>query len=274
MNTTKSTTTSKLICYPEIPYLEIRLTTKSERIYEAHAHPTLSLGVMLEGQTLFRTSKGEFLLQKGGLAIIEPYMQHACNPYKEEKRSYFMVYIDASFCAKLQHTFFQNETETLLPLSSSLIYHKALFEDFLEVITALSKGYSPLHVKVLETWLEQFLWLYTKRAQVKNLDDDLAKVVHFLENRMDESISLAELSNRFNVNPFVLSRHFKKAFGCTPKHYWLDMRIHHAKKLLQEGISISLCAQYCGFVDQSHFHRFFKRRTALTPKEYQVNFIQ
>ena len=50
--------------------------------------------------------------------------------------------------------------------------------------------------------------------------------------------------------------------------------VEAAKKLLQEGISLALCAQYCGFVDQSHFHRFFKRYTALTPKEYQVNFIQ
>jgi len=265
MKTTPSITISKLIRYAKIPYLEIRLTKESDRAYEAHSHPTLSLGVMLEGQTLFNTQRGEFLLQKGAIAIIEPHMQHSCNPYKGEKRSYFMIYIDRDFCFKKQ---------CLLPLSMPLVYHKKLHDELMRIITALSLGYSSLHVKAFEAWLEAFFELHFQREATKSIDDSLKQVAHFLENRMDESVSLSELSHRFNINPFVLSRHFKKAFGCTPKHYWLDMRIHHAKKLLQEGVSLSLCAQYCGFVDQSHFHRFFKRRTALTPKEYQVNFIQ
>ncbi len=257
--------TSKLICYPQFPQVEIRLTKESDRAYEAHSHPTLSLGVMLEGQTLFQTPDGEFLLQKGAIAVIEPHIQHACNPYKETKRSYLMVYIDMDLCLKQQ---------CLLPLSTLLVYHKALHDEFVRIITALSQGYSPLHVKAFESWLASFFWLYSSSRVLKSVDANLQEIANFLENRMDESASLDELSKRFNINAFVLLRRFKKAFGCTPKHYWLDMRIHHAKKLLQEGVSLSLCAQYCGFVDQSHFHRFFKRRTALTPKEYQVNFIQ
>ena len=265
MKKTKLSTLSQLICYPQLPQIEIRLTRESNRVYETHSHPTLSLGVMLEGQTLFHTPNGEFLLQKGAIAVIEPHTQHACNPYKEEARSYFMVYIDMDFCSQ------QN---CILPLNTPLVYHKALHDEFVRIITALSQGYSPLHVKAFESWLASFFWLYSRSGTPKNVDANLQEIANFLENRMDESVSLDALSKRFNINPFVLLRRFKKAFGCTPKHYWLDMRIHHAKKLLQEGVSLSLCAQYCGFVDQSHFHRFFKRRTALTPKEYQVNFIQ
>ena len=265
MKQTKSTTISKLICYPQFTQVEIRLTKGSDRAYEAHSHPTLSLGVMLEGQTLFHTPHGEFLLQKGAIAVIEPHIQHSCNPYKETKRSYLMVYIDRDLCL---------EKQCLFPLSTPLIYHKALHDEFVRIITALSQGYSPLHVKAFESWLASFFWLYSSSGTLKSVDANLQEIANFLENRMDESVSLDALSKRFNINPFVLLRRFKQAFGCTPKHYWLDMRIHHAKKLLQEGISLSLCAQYCGFVDQSHFHRFFKRRTALTPKEYQVNFIQ
>ena len=265
MKKAKLSTLSKHICYPQFPQIEIRLTTQSDRAYETHSHPTLSLGVMLEGQTLFHTPNGEFLLQKGAIAVIETHTQHACNPYKEEKRSYFMVYIDMDFCLKKQ---------CLFPLSSPLIYHKALHDEFVRIITALSLGYNSLHVKAFESWLETFFWLYSHNGEQKSVDAPLQKIADFLANRMDERVSLDALSKRFSINPFVLSRRFKKAFGCTPKHYWLDMRIHHAKKLLQEGVCLSLCAQYCGFVDQSHFHRFFKRATALTPKEYQVNFIQ
>lgn len=269
MNTTKT----NLICYEQAPFVQIRQTLQSERAYESHAHTTLSIGFMVEGKTSFQTPHGSFLLDHGALAIIPPHTQHACNPIKGTKRSYIMVYLDADVCTRIQAKLFQ-EASTLLPLTTPLVFHKELFESFESIITALLKGYDVVHINALEAWLEKFFWLYTKRGISTKTDKTLSDIAHFLENRFDESLSLQELAKRFSYNPFVLLRHFKSTYGCTPKHYALDVRIEYAKKLLREGTPLALCAQYCGFSDQSHFHRFFKRRTALTPKEYQVNFVQ
>lgn len=266
-------THSLILRYPQAPFLEIRISEKSNRIYESHAHPTLSIGVMKEGKTVFQTPKGLFLLNQGALAIIEPHLQHACNPHENTLRSYIMVYLDRTYCERIQQKCFK-EALSFLPLHSPLIFHQGLHEEFMRIINALIDGYDALHVKALEAWLERFFWLYTAQGEVHVLDETPAAIASFLENRLDECIRLNELAKRFSMNPFVLVRKFKASYGCTPKHYWLDMRIHHAKKLLAQGIPLSLCAQYCGFADQSHFHRFFKRRTALTPKEYQVNFVQ
>lgn len=266
-------TQTHLIFYEQAPFLQIRQTLQSERAYESHAHSTLSIGFMVEGKTSFQTPDGSFLLTHGALAIIPPYTQHACNPLPHTMRSYVMVYLDADFCARIQAKRFEQAT-TLLPLTTPLVFHKALFEEFERIIRGLIEGFSPLHVNALEAWLERFFWLYTKQGVSQQKGDGLREIAHVLESRMDDTPSLAELAKRFSINPFVLTRHFKQTYGCTPKHFALDRRIEYAKTLLQEGISLALCAQYCGFVDQSHFHRFFKRHTALTPKEYQVNFIQ
>ena len=40
--------------YPEAPYVQIRQTLQSDRAYESHAHPTLSIGFMKEGKTRVR----------------------------------------------------------------------------------------------------------------------------------------------------------------------------------------------------------------------------
>ena len=269
----KSSTHSRIICYEQAPFLEIRVTDQSDRVYESHAHPTLSIGAMREWKTSFRTPKGEFLLEEETLVVIEPHLQHSCNPYLGQKRSYVMVFIAYDYCVTLQQGLLK-EASSLLPIGTPLIFNKALFEEFMRIITALIQGYDALHVKAFEAWFEHFLWLYTKQGEVKKSDATLEQIAFFLQNRFDEPLSLDELSKRFSMNPFVLTRKFKAHFGCTPKHYWLDMRIHHAKTLLALGMPLSLCALHCGFVDQSHFHCFFKRRTALTPKEYQVNFIQ
>ena len=73
MNQTKT----QHLCYQEAPFFEIRQTLQSARPYEEHAHPTLSIGYMLEGQTRFVLNEGSFLLEHGALAIIPPYTQHA-----------------------------------------------------------------------------------------------------------------------------------------------------------------------------------------------------
>ncbi len=76
MKPTKTT----IIAHKNAPFVQIRQTLDSQRIYEAHAHTTLSIGFMLEAETLFQTPQGSFRLEKGALAIIPPLMQHACNP--------------------------------------------------------------------------------------------------------------------------------------------------------------------------------------------------
>jgi transcriptional regulator GlxA family with amidase domain len=52
------------------------------------------------------------------------------------------------------------------------------------------------------------------------------------------------------------------------------LRIERAKTLLQRGFDLSHVALECGFFDQSHLHRHFKAVTTVTPKEYQINFVQ
>lgn len=274
MKPNNTSTHSRIIYNPQFPFVEIRYTKESDRVYEAHAHPTLSIGIIAEGESIFHTPQGDFLLNFGALAIIEPHIQHTCNPRVGTKRTYFMLYLDTDFCLSIQNKLFQTTSTKLLPLKNPLVHHKALFEGFLSLMNAFLLENNALHVKALEAWLEKFFWLYTHRVNVPLSPTTIDDIAHFLSERLDEPVRLDMLASRFGLNPYVLIRRFKKAFGCPPKHYWLDLKIHHAKKLLQEGMPIALCAQYCGFSDQSHFHRFFKRKTALSPKEYQVNFIQ
>ena len=59
---------------------------------------------------------------------------------------------------------------------------------------------------------------------------------------------------------------FKASVGIT-LHAWLQAsRINTAKELLQQpALSHAEIAVRCGFADQSHFKRTFKRVTGLTP---------
>ena len=91
---------------------------------------------------------------------------------------------------------------------------------------------------------------------------------------LDVDITMRQLALKLQANPYTLLRQFKAATGLTPHAYRLNCKIELAKNLLQKGLELSQVALECGFFDQSHFHHHFKAITTVTPKEYQVNFIQ
>ena len=50
--------------------------------------------------------------------------------------------------------------------------------------------------------------------------------------------------------------------------------LRYSRALLRQGRDIADVALACGFFDQSHFHRYFKAMTTVTPQEYRINFLQ
>lgn len=95
-----------------------------------------------------------------------------------------------------------------------------------------------------------------------------AVVVAYLRENFDKPISLKELSTVAEMNSFVLLRQFKKELGMSPHEYLQIHRVNQAKRHIRRGERLADVAQICGFADQSHLTRQFKRRTGLTPGNF------
>ncbi len=87
-------------------------------------------------------------------------------------------------------------------------------------------------------------------------------------NEEGQSIDLDTLANRAGLSRFQALRAFKQRYGLPPHAYQLCLRMDQARRLLVEGIPAVEVALRCGFVDQSHFNRHFKRFNAVTPMQY------
>jgi transcriptional regulator GlxA family with amidase domain len=89
-----------------------------------------------------------------------------------------------------------------------------------------------------------------------------------MESNFVELITLDDLSKLSSLNKYTLLRNFTKQRGVTPYQYLETIRIGEAKKLLEKGIDSLDAAMQTGFVDQSHFTKFFKKIIGLTPRQY------
>lgn len=108
-----------------------------------------------------------------------------------------------------------------------------------------------------------------KPSPVHN-DSVLGKTIRdYLNDHATKSVTLDQLSSLVNVTPSYVTRVFKKTVGLPPHEYQTQLRVSHAKRLLQKGIAPIDVALESGFYDQSHLNKHFKRLVGVTAHQYQ-----
>lgn len=98
----------------------------------------------------------------------------------------------------------------------------------------------------------------------------LLQVLDYIQEHLDQDITLSDLAALLNLSPFHFSHQFKRSIGITPYQYLLQQRIERAKQLLnQSDRSITDIAFLCGFSSHSHLSKQFRQLTGMTPKAYR-----
>jgi AraC family transcriptional regulator len=92
----------------------------------------------------------------------------------------------------------------------------------------------------------------------------------FIFERLEQSLSLAEMAAFSQLDPYSFAHWFKAAFGVPPHQYVLLARIERAKSLLaKSSISLVGVALQCGFSSQSHLSNTFRKFVGISPKVYR-----
>ena len=109
-------------------------------------------------------------------------------------------------------------------------------------------------------------------GRAANLPNDRrhTRVVDYLRSNYDRPITLQELAEVAEANPFVLLRQFKRDYGVTPHEYLRVHRVNRARDYIRKGHRLADVAALCGFADQSHLNRQFKRTVGVTPGRFFV----
>lgn len=92
------------------------------------------------------------------------------------------------------------------------------------------------------------------------------RVADYIEDRLSESLNLDELATVAGVSSWHFLRQFKARFGRAPHAYVIERRIEQATRLLARGLlPLKQIAAHCGFYDQAHMTRLFRRHLGVTP---------
>lgn len=96
------------------------------------------------------------------------------------------------------------------------------------------------------------------------------QVLNYIATYYGSNILLEDMAAQAGLSASHFSRLFKQTIGQSPYQFLMHYRIEQAKKMLDNPNTLMIdIAMNCGFSDQAHFCRVFKKIANLTPKQYR-----
>ena len=219
---------------PDVEYTHYKDECTFDYFLKKHhlTDPALqTLAIIVRGAD---TDRHDIASQSSGLWAISAGLAHNYQSDQELLKKGMIIYDALYSWAK----FHQKEKHTQNPTEHLLI---DVFEKFLKQKSAKKP---PVWVKELK---------------------------EIMQDQVDTSISLKQLSKDLDINPAYLSREFSKYFdNLSFGEYIRKLRIEKAMEYLNNSsYSLTKIAYLTGFSDQSHFTRIFKKFTGQNPSVYR-----
>ena len=147
---------------------------------------------------------------------------------------------------------------------------------FSKIYKTLQLGYSIDNLLFANMCLSQFLTLFIYNARhYESVSSDKADCVDsailYMQEHINESISLNNLSSQFHYSVSRFSNLFKQKTGYAPIDYFVQMKMQKACQQLDfTGSSVKEIAFSMGFDDPYYFSKRFRTIIGMSPKKYRA----
>ncbi len=99
--------------------------------------------------------------------------------------------------------------------------------------------------------------------------DSAKEICRYIEQHLDEPITLSLLGKAFRQSPFHLQRRFKAALGITPREYADSCRLRLLKRNLQAGDNVTRAMYDAGYGSSSRLYEKTASQLGMTPDKYR-----
>jgi len=108
------------------------------------------------------------------------------------------------------------------------------------------------------------------RAAGLNVESAGVKAIcRYIEQHLDEPLTLDRLGKEFGQSPFHLQRRFKAALGITPREYADSCRLRMLRRNLQAGDSVTRAMYDAGYGSSSRLYEKTASQLGMTPDKYR-----
>lgn len=99
--------------------------------------------------------------------------------------------------------------------------------------------------------------------------DAVKEICRYIEQHLDEPVTLERLGRVFRQSPFYLQRRFKAVLGITPRAYADSCRLRQLKRSLQAGDNVTRAMYDAGYGSSSRLYERTASQLGMTPDKYR-----
>jgi AraC-like DNA-binding protein len=179
-----------------------------------------------------------------------------------------------------QYPFFNINETNLLPIDTA---HFDMLKPHYEVILQEQQAGLHFHEEIIRSSFQTILWKVRRiyeavkgSSPVSRANAIIASQFQYLVNQhFLEKITVADYAKMLNVSTNHLSQTISNTVGTSAKAIINKRRLEEAKYLLAYTLhDISEIAYHLRFTEPSHFTKFFKRETGITPQVFRLREVR
>lgn len=242
-----------------------------------HRHDAYEIYLFIQGDADMSVEQVYYHLEPGDLIVLSPSEMHRVYCLKE--CLYERVFINVKEPVVDRLSTRQTNLSTCFtshPFGQRNLVHLSgeQMKDYIELAYKLQQALSSNEYGqdiLADSYLSQILvfvnLMYTgsNYTVMNSMPELVRETMIYIEEHINETVTLEQLSRKFYLSGTYISRQFKKNTGLSLRKYILDQKITLAKSFLSEGKNVSEACYLSGFSDYANFIRSFTKTVGVTP---------
>lgn len=250
---------------------------------EAHTHGYYEFYFFMEGDVSMQIGRDVFPVNFGDVILIPPHVPHRAiiHSHKAPYRR-FVFWISQEFCENLRQ---------MSPCYTYVIDYAKKNKEYIYHLERIS--FNALHSRMMRLLEEMQSDRFGKDLQISLYVDDLIlcmnRTIHdmiepkevsneaslytnlmdYIDEHLDEELSLERLADEFYVSKYHIAHIFKDNIGLSIHQYITKKRLRLCQEAIRANTNITDVYHTYGFGDYSSFYRAFKKEFGMSPKEYR-----
>ena len=240
-----------------------------------HSHDVVTVIVVTQGAVEIEVDNESFRATRGQLVMIGAHQIHSARPANslgwKMRTAHLPQESLAAFLGRYR-----------IPLRETIHFSRSLHPKddggsslFYEMHASLGKAGSSTgrldKYNSFMQWLGDNIDAFGPQSIPHRISDvQLEQARKIISKRVFENVPIDHIAEEAGLSVYSFIRRFEKNYGISPHAWRMQARANEAAQLLREKVRLVDVAASCGFSDQPHMARIFKKTFGVTPGQYRL----